>query len=102
MSGQAVPALGRPADLEGADDVTVVTARAEIVAGRPAVGGGEEPLVIEVDRFGHGVVEGVALLAFGRDRRVLGDGDAGPVGQAADGLDEIEVLDVADETDGIA
>ena len=39
------------------------------------------------------VLAGVAVLA---------DGDAGPVGQAAHGVDEVEVLDLPHEADGVA
>ena len=83
-------------------DVAVVAARAQVVAGRPGVGGRQEPLVVEVDRLGHGLVQRGPPLALGGGRGVLGDGDAAAFGQAPDGLDEVDVLDLAHEGDGVA
>ena len=57
--------------------------------------------MVEVDRLRHGLVQRGPALAVGGGGGVLGDGDAAALGQAPHGLDEVDVLDLAHEGDGV-
>ncbi len=100
--GQGVPVVGRPAQPELAHDVAVVAARAQVVAGRAGVGRAQQPLVVPVDGLLHGVEQLGAPLVVAPHLLVLVQRDAGPVGQEADGVDEVEVVHGPHEGDGVA
>ena len=59
--------------------------------------------MVPLDGLLHGVEEHACAAGWSRpDVGVLVEGDAGPVGQAPHGVDEVEVLDRPDEGDGVA
>src|SRR5690606_27708027 len=100
---QLVPGGGRPAQPVAAHDVAVDAPAAEVAAGGAGVGPREQPLVVPLDGPLHGLVEPLALLPGGA--LVVGgvaEGDVGPGGEPLDGADEVEVLDLPDEGDGVA
>ena len=90
---QLVPGVGSPSQPEAADHLAVVTPAPQVVAGLPGVGADQQPLVVPLGGPLHGVEEDLAPLAVAARAVVLGDGDAGLVGQAAHRVDEVEVLD---------
>ena len=99
---QRVPVVGGPSQPEAAYHLAVVPPAAQVVPGLAGVGRGQQPLVVPLGGLLHGVEEHLAALTVPTRRGVLADGDAGLVGQAADGVDEVEVLDGPHETDGVA
>ena len=100
--GQRVPVVGRPAQAELAHDVAVVAARAQVVAGRAGVGRAQEALVVPRHGPLHRVEQLGAALVVAPRLLVLVQRDAGPVGQEAHGVDEVEVVHGAHEGDGVA
>ena len=99
---QRVPVVGCPAEAEPADHLTVVAPTAQVVAGRPGVGRGQETSVVPLGGLLHGVEVDLPALAVPTRGGVLPDGDTGLVGQSAHRVDEVEVLDGPHETDGVA
>ena len=90
---QLVPVVGRPPQPEAAHHLAVVAPAAQVVAGLTGVGADQQPLVVPLDGLLHGVEEDLAPLAVPAGAGILADGDAGLVGQAADRVHEVEVLD---------
>ena len=100
--GQRVPVVGRPAQAEPTDDLAVVTARAQVVAGQAGVGRPQEALVVPLHGPLHGVEQlGTALVVPAR-LAILVQRDARTVGQEAHGVDEVEVVHGPHEADGVA
>ena len=99
---EGVPLVGRPSQPEAAHHLALVTPAAKVVTGHTGVGSRQQTLVVPLGGLLHGVEEDLAPLAVVAGCGILVDGDAGLVGQATDGVHEIEVLDGPYEADGVA
>jgi hypothetical protein len=99
---QLVPTVRGPSQTEPPHHVPVVAAAAEVVTGLAGVGAAQQALVVPLGGLLHGVPEHLAPLAVTTGVGVLPDGDAGLVGQSPHRIDEIEVLGLPDEGDGVA
>ena len=98
---EGVPVVGGPAQPELADHLAVVAPRAQVVPGPAGVGCAQQPLVVPLHGPFHGVEQLGAALAVLAQLGVLVERHPGPVGQQADGIDEVQVLGGPDEGDGI-
>jgi len=104
VGGQGVPAVGSPANGEGAGYPSVVAAGPQVVAGRAGVGVTlvHESLVVEGGRPGDQFCEFLTAAAgttLGPFR--VAEGDAGSSGEDLDCPYEIQALHLADELDGV-
>ena len=72
--------------------LAVVAPRAEVVAGPAGVGRAQQALVVPLDGPLHGLEQLGAPLVVAPRLLVLVQRDPGPVGQEADGVDEIEMV----------
>ena len=98
-----VPAVGRPADAVAGDLVGVEAPAAQVLARRRGVGRGAQPLVVPGrGRLGHLEQAGLALAPLALVALGVAQGDAGPAGQRLDGADEVQLLLLAQERDGVA
>src|SRR5581483_4971676 len=100
---QLVPPRGCPSELVRAHDVAVDAARPQVPARPAGVRAVQQALVVPGHGLRHRVDERAPPLAsFVLVALGVADGDAGLAGEPLDGTDEIEVLDLAHERDGIA
>ena len=99
---QLIPTVGSPAELVLAHHRTVVTAGAQVAASRAGVGAVEQPLMVEIDCFGHRVEQN--SLASPGGALTLGcvaQLHAVARRERLDCADEIEFLDLLDKRDRV-
>ena len=103
MTAERVEAVGRVAELEPLHRVLLVGTAAQVAARETGVVVRHQPVVVEVDRGGDGLVQPIAALAILRVRGVVvAELNARSRREPFDGADEVEMLDLAHERDRIA
>ena len=99
---EPVPVVGGPAELEAPGGVAVEASAVQVLAGRATVSGFDEEAMVEVDGGGGDLDEaGPARPVLGGAPVVVAQRDPGPLREPLDRFDEVEVLDFADEGDGV-
>ena len=98
---ERVPVIGGPAQPETSHHVAVVTAGAQVVPGGAGIRGAQQTLVVPDHGPFQRVEELDPPLAVLAHLGVLMESHAGPVGQQPHGVDEVEMLHLPHEGDGI-